>query len=564
MDERKQAEKLSKAAPSLSEKELEAMNSEYQAYIFRNRKKREIWTSCCGRHEMIPAAKETDALHEVMIAEHQAEERGYMHRHRKRTSVPCPFCGKDAYVKEVGRCGKCDNLSAYKRFVVFRWYRGALWACAYYTSKIYSPPASLTAKPSHTLYKVYRFKQREAICASSHGYWNNSFYSVNRLIECPKKLPLRFYEPFTYNSEEGMGYTLIGADEIEKSPLKYCEYKEYFRHYSSYMRFLALCCIMPRQVEMLMKAGLRDAVSDLAEGRRWNAFAFNWREPDPLKSFQLSKEEMRDFLSSEKSLETLSYYKQFRRQKIICILTDVDTVCKNSPSAKTKIVINLLKLYRIEPSRWNAYIRRELEAANGKKKQHLLKSQDITQYWLDYINAAVELGYDLSNPLMCMPKGIIKKHDAAAKAAAPVIAARLTRELKEKELERLEQVMDRYGFELGEYIIRAPINLQEIVNEGETLKHCVGGYAERHLNGKLTILFLRKRDSPSTPFVTIEMHGNSLVQIHGYNNDVDAKIKPRKKYAEILGPWLSWVESGSKRDKSGNPILPEKKQRKSA
>jgi hypothetical protein len=84
----------------------------------------------------------------------------------------------------------------------------------------------------------------------------------------------------------------------------------------------------------------------------------------------------------------------------------------------------------------------------------------------------------------------------------------------------------------------------------------VGGYAERHLNGVLSILFLRSQTDPDKPLVTIEMTGDKIIQIHGYKNDIDATVEPRQKYAEILDPWLAWLGKGSRRDEDGAPILP--------
>lgn len=100
--------------------------------------------------------------------------------------------------------------------------------------------------------------------------------------------------------------------------------------------------------------------------------------------------------------------------------------------------------------------------------------------------------------------------------------------------------------------------------EGRVLKHCVGGKADSHVGGAVTILFLRNRKDPETPLCTIEMRGNEIVQIHGYRNDLEAckanpkKKNPRELYQEILEPWLAWLTAGSKRDKLGRPKLPKK------
>lgn len=82
-------------------------------------------------------------------------------------------------------------------------------------------------------------------------------------------------------------------------------------------------------------------------------------------------------------------------------------------------------------------------------------------------------------------------------------------------------------FEDKDYLIRLPVDGNEIVKEGLELHHCVGGYAERHKAGDATIMFLRKKSEPGKPFYTIEVGIEVLTdtvsklrisQIHGFGN----------------------------------------------
>ena len=108
--------------------------------------------------------------------------------------------------------------------------------------------------------------------------------------------------------------------------------------------------------------------------------------------------------------------------------------------------------------------------------------------------------------------------------------------------------------ELGLFI-RIPQNTEEIVSEGKTLVHCVGGYAERHANGKTNILFVRKTDEPDTPYYTMEVSNDyKIVQCRGYRNDTRAPksdiVKQfEEKYLNFLEE-LKKDEEQSKRKKS--------------
>lgn len=63
--------------------------------------------------------------------------------------------------------------------------------------------------------------------------------------------------------------------------------------------------------------------------------------------------------------------------------------------------------------------------------------------------------------------------------------------------------------------------MKEIEDEGRILSHCVGGYAERHAMGKLSIMFLRKASEPNKPYYTVEVSKyGGIVQCRGYRNNV--------------------------------------------
>ena len=83
------------------------------------------------------------------------------------------------------------------------------------------------------------------------------------------------------------------------------------------------------------------------------------------------------------------------------------------------------------------------------------------------------------------------------------------------------------------------------------------------MSGVCTILFLRRADEPHTPYITIEMDGNKIRQIHGYHNDTLAgSPKPREVHKDFLDAWLRWLRAGSKRNEDGTPKLPKRKTKK--
>ena len=195
------------------------------------------------------------------------------------------------------------------------------------------------------------------------------------------------------------------------------------------------------------------------------------------------------------------------------------------------------------------------------------------QHYVDYLNFCGDLKLDVRDRLVAFPKDLRKAHDEKAKMAVAVQHERMLRQnamLLEERKKQMSARKDKYQFAYGGFVIRFPLMEEEIIEEGKVLRHCVGGYAERHISGSTTILFLRRAELPDTPLATIEMNGNRIVQVHGYRNECEPctdnpkMIPARKLYTGVLDIWLQWLKKGSPRDKDGNPKIPKQKEVKTA
>ena len=211
--------------------------------------------------------------------------------------------------------------------------------------------------------------------------------------------------------------------------------------------------------------------------------------------------------------------------------------------------------------------------------KHCLGKRDIRSAldaYVDYLLAAEGVGLDLDNPIFLMPRDFEEKHDQVTAVWSAVLAERRRKaeaEARRKELEkfrkRIKSLARRYTYTDGELLVRPAVNAEEIVREGKLLHHCVGGYADRHISGATTILFLRRRSAPGKPLCTIEVSDSTIRQIHGWDDERTAckdnpnQEDPRDIYASFLDEWQRWLEGGSKRDKAGRPIS-KKKVRKTA
>ena len=106
----------------------------------------------------------------------------------------------------------------------------------------------------------------------------------------------------------------------------------------------------------------------------------------------------------------------------------------------------------------------------------------------------------------------------------------------------------------GELCIRVPQEEQELIDEGKTLRHCVGSYGRTHCGGK-PIFFVRHYRRPERSYYTLNIDLTTPrpkeIQLHGYGNERHGERKqyehgiPKKvrdfcdKWErEVLTPWF--------------------------
>ncbi len=580
MTSQEKAEQFAGKAPPLNQAERDAINALFPAYIFRRSCTNEIWTTCCRKHmvvtdeDMMVTTPERN-FPAVMWGPHQREQRNRWDDAPKPTTQ-CPLCGRMVIVKELRYTGGRDNLSRYRRAVVLRWYRGALWARAYDCGKHYTAGYDLAGDPTYKLVGVYRFRPGLAEATTRSWYGDSPFGHIEKQDGPLTKGRWNIHAPFSANADYGIGYDVIGLDEIQESPFRYCCAADFRLSGSRLLEFLTACCFYPRQIEMLMKAGMRDVVTDLVHRGVKHATVIDW--DDPKKAFKLNRQDMKTFLGTSRDIRILELHKRLKDR--VPLMQCAEWISRGVDIQKTA---SAAKKWNIPMEKLIRYLDGYVGCAQYGGMQSI---GSALRFWEDYLTAAEATGYLLHRENVLLPRNLGTAHDEATKKhqaklereraaqqrewerqrkAAQAEHDRQVRLAEEKYEERRKKLEKKYGFTMDGYVIRAPLGKDEILAEARKLQHCVGGYADRHILGQTTILFMRKVKKPDEPWLTIEMNGNKLVQIHGFKNEGLHTTKgrfapdPREVYREFLDTWLDWMEKGSRRDKEGNPKLPKKK-----
>lgn len=562
MDEKKRTEQLARLAPQLTDAERRQINGLFPAYIFRRRRTGEVWTSCCGVHKCIVHC-ENDRQWQVLEADHAPQPQyrwgKCLNPAESGRRVRCPWCGAEAAVKEIGRCGDGKNLWTYRRAVVLRQWRGALWVRAYECWKDYRLER-WTAPPVVKMLGVYRFAPGRAE-GISRPWWAGGPLGGYREQTAPGKKKLwELSAPYGYCIEYGTGYEAVGLEELGKSTFRYCGAEDLQKH-CDLIQLLTACCFYGDKIEWLHKLGLHSAVSDLVDRKKKNARLLNWSAekprdflPVPVKTVQALR---RDMGNSEQTVEALGLWRRLRGTGAQDSAEACGALVKIAPDYRLDHLTALMRRHGLAPGRLVRYLEKGAGAVALSTRLGL---------WTDYMDAAAGVGLNLENPIFLLPRDLDRKHDETTAAWAAMQDL-----VKDKEYrKRLRKLTRRYSYTDGTYLVRPPVSGAEIKREGQMLHHCVGGYADRHLSGATTILFLRRRDRPGKPLVTIQMYGNAIAQIHGWDDERTAcpdnpkRISCRELYGAFLEEWTGWLAAGSRRDKRGRPIPPRKIGKESA
>lgn len=540
--------------PGLKREDLDAVNDFYPHYLFYETcgKGRKIWSSCChekGRYISATTERTIDnRVRDVLWGRHGLE-------------LSCPFCGKPAELKAKGTARSCTSLEEYIPVVFLSTADNGetIYAQAYWTKKDYD--RNWAAEPLYHPTYVYRFRRGEAVQWENGGYgdWNKQ---VNGFLKEPFRSGGWLFDRYC-------DYRVIGLECLKNSFLKYIDFSwcknQHGEGFFNLARFLGLAAQYPENVEMLQKAGMPEVIDDWVRREVKNARNIRWGEKDPRKAFQLNAGELKAFLATRRELAVMTLYKQAKRQKAALTMAQCQEIRDALGWSVEKELPKITKDYRTTTKELFRYLKKQTAAGNALGTAF--------RAWKDYMTAAEGLGLRVYRDDVKFPKDVWAAHeDAAAKNR---IRLQKLEEKAQKEKKRLARLAAeerqkalalRYGYEADGLIIRVPGSREEIIAEGKALEHCVGGYADRHMRGDVTILFMRKASASDKPFLTVEMNGTNLVQIHGFKNEGIHSAKgrfapdPREVFRGFLDPWLEWVKKGSRRDKNGQPRLPKKKE----
>ena len=185
------------------------------------------------------------------------------------------------------------------------------------------------------------------------------------------------------------------------------------------------------------------------------------------------------------------------------------------------------------------YVKDQLERTKAFRD-----GEHVLQTWRDYKNMALDLGKDVEDVRVALPKTLKTAHDEAAKS----LRARKDRELN-KRVARSGDKLKNLCWRFGGLTIRPAVSQEELFQEGETLGHCVGrmGYAQKMAEFRTAIFFIRREKTPDVPYVTLELDLKKWEKIQCYGKH---DSWPGKAVDAFVKRWIEEVVKPAQRAKT--------------
>ena len=266
----------------------------------------------------------------------------------------------------------------------------------------------------------------------------------------------------------------------------------------------------------------------------------NWREKKPHRMLGMSKEAFRVIRKERWTAADAEGWSRWR-----AVLGGEDARCYEECRRKIG-VREIEKLLQMIQAGWGSF--EPQRVVRYLEKQGLLHGG--VQTLIDHRKMLRDEGIAETEETL-WPRDLNGAHDRLAQSVVARRGLEYARGFAERYIE-----LEGLAWTDGELCIVIPKSEQELIDEGNVLRHCVGTYGRTHCGGK-PVFFVRRYRRPERSYYTlnIDMTGNCPreIQLHGYGNERHGEHKehkhtiPKKVRAfcdrwerEVLTPW--WRE----------------------
>lgn len=430
---------------------------------------------------------------------------------RHNEKIRCPLCGCDATVKASGisRKSLIDRayLVYYEKSILDP---EAIIARGIYVTRDYTGDYRFV-KTKYETVSYYFFAPGNSVMITSYYSYYRQMYVAPKVVSLLGQFKCKGVR--TAYSIDSIRAAIQGTS-FRFSTWEEYEDKDMVRFFDTYARYPC--------IEYLTKFGMQRIVgAKIWGGRTYNAI--NWNGKTLLKVLRLSKNDVKELrkIDSEVDAFQLRIFQLSKKDRSNLNAEEMNDL-SYFISYDFREFTKMLKYTSIRKA--YAFMSRQFRKKDAEGKKRYASRYGVLPVWRDYVQDCVQLGFDLSDERVLFPADLSAEHQRTM----VMVKQKESRELNEK-IEARRKSLQRYCFELNGLMIRPASSSKELIDEGAALHHCVGRYAKRYADGETIILFIRKNESPETPFYTMEIRDNRIIQCEG-----DKHCRPDSRVANFV------------------------------
>lgn len=417
------------------------------------------------------------------------------HNHIKK----CPVCGVKLIAKNLKYGRKTlKNEATFYYFSKSKIDKNTIVCEGYYVKREYTDYQN--PKTEYSLEAAYIFNKTEGakMIKRNHGYYFNGWREDWKECKSIYKFTIGWLNKFpVYQSIDSMVNSIKNTD-FQFLPYKYFEediaeikvFEEYIKH---------------PWIEYLCKMGFTRIIKDKLNGHSIYR-CLNSKGKDVFEILQITKQDLREINKYGPEKINAKSLKIIQKQSKVSPKFKID-IEKVVFLANTNIEVMLELMNYMQPKKIQKYLDKQFNLYEPDSYSGLMI------IYKDYLNISKQLGCDMKADSVLYPKNIFKSHDRVTKRLKIKKDATIDKKIKDR-----NSILEKYYFTYKELLIRPIKNLDEIINEGIKLQHCVANYAEKHADSKTNIFVIRKIDAPDNPYFTLEMKDDEIIQCRGLRN----------------------------------------------
>lgn len=400
---------------------------------------------------------------DVIVARGIRVRRDYRGDYRK---VQTEFYPEALYVFEMGRPTMLKKYYEYYKGTKGGWKHRVSW------------------EKRRTVFPLYR----DQWITGCQGYQTTIYYEVIRTFVCETSI----------------------ERAVTGTPFQYSQWEDYIGT-SDMTNFFSLYTKAPC-IEYLTKLGFSSLIEDKMRGEKTYG-AINWRGKNLTKVLRLTKQDLAEIKAQgiEVTFNFLRLVQMFRKSGENLTLAEISEIDQAGYYVFGDYYLDIFKsvLEHLSVKEAHKYFKKQSEKA--------MRSEPVVYClptWRDYIADCQKLNMDLTDPKVMFPPNLHRAHQNTIKQ----VKLKADKELNKKIRARLKTLNKKYYFENRGLLVRPALSTNELINEGKALQHCVGTYAQGYADGTTILLVIRKKRDPDTPYFTMEIRDNRVIQCRGLRN----------------------------------------------